>query len=776
MTQDQLEQALAEVKRLAGIGQADHAKRLCRSVLQKAPLEARFWAWLGSLALAKGDLAEAEQSFHKAIELAPSNARNWTGLGSVWFRMGRAMEAESCFRKALELDDSDSLTWANLATVLTVQDKWQPAVDAFRQSVMRDDSNAEIWANLASAELKCGNVGDAKAAFERSLAITPNPDVAVEYSILLGHVNDFQSAANILSQVTSQFSSFVPAWQALGDVLSKSGDVANAEAVYRRVLELEPQSEGARRGLAKLRCAIDVGAGPAETDSSLGMTLLSEGKVDRAIPYLCRAVELHPNAANHHFNLGNALKVIGNLSEAIQCFRRAAELAPELAAVHYNLGSALREAGLLDDAVTHLQEATRLSPAFSQAHSNLAVALQEQGKLDEAIAAYRQAIVLEPGNAINYNNLGNIFKEHGQIDAAIENYRRSLALQPSYSHAYSNLGAALQQNGEFNQALAFYSRAIELEPEYADAHRNRALIRLLSGDFERGWPEYEWRWKTGEMAYREFSQPPWQGENLNGRTILIWAEQGFGDTFQFMRYAALLKERGATVIAECQKALSKVLASCQGVDQLISGNDRLPAFDFHAPLLSLPGILKTDLNKIPAEMPYLFAKETLVARWRQRLEPLKGFRIGINWSGREGRGAFRKRDIPVKYFLELANFPGVTLISLQKGAARSELSSKLPIFNPGEDFDQSHGPFMDTAAIMRNVDLVITSDTSVPHLAAALGAPVWVALPRVPDWRWLLDRADSPWYPTMRLFRQERSENWDVVFARVKESLRTMLR
>ena len=324
-----------------------------------------------------------------------------------------------------------------------------------------------------------------------------------------------------------------------------------------------------------------------------------------------------------------------------------------------------------------------------------------------------------------------------------------------------NLGLALYAQLKVDEAGECFRRALELKPGFAGAHGNLSHVMLLKGDFEQGWMEYEWRWESDQLLKREFREPRWMGEPLAGRTILLHAEQGLGDTFQFIRYAALLKGRGAKVIVECQRAMVKLLARCGAIDQVVATGDELPSFDVHSPLLSVPGIIGTTLENIPADVPYLFADPDLVDDWRERLKGLSGFRVGINWQGREGQGTFRLRDIPIECFAPIAQLPGVRLISLQKGEGRKELAGAgFPIFDPGEDVDTAHGGFMDTAAIMKNLDLVITSDTSVPHLAGALGVPVWLALPFVPDWRWLLDRSDSPWYPTMRLFRQRRPGDW----------------
>jgi hypothetical protein len=297
---------------------------------------------------------------------------------------------------------------------------------------------------------------------------------------------------------------------------------------------------------------------------------------------------------------------------------------------------------------------------------------------------------------------------------------------------------------------------------------------LLLGHFDEGWREFEWRWKTGQLLSRNFPQPMWTGESLPGKTILLHAEQGLGDTIQFIRYALPVKSLGGTVVVECQPPLKKLLRNCPGIDRLVGCGEELPTFDCHAPFLSLPRVLQTTLPTIPANVPYLLPDAALVAEWRTKLAAVSGFRIGINWHGRGGQGRFRQRDIPPHLFSSLTQVPGVRLISLQKSHDRDEgpaSNADSSIIHLGGDIDDSHGAFMDTAAIMLNLDLVITSDTAIPHLAGALGVPVWLALPHIPDWRWLLNRADSPWYPTLRIFRQNRPGNWSEVFDEIRAAL-----
>ena len=504
----------------------------------------------------------------------------------------------------------------------------------------------------------------------------------------------------------------------------QAGRLQAAEQIYRQILQVEPNHPDAIH--------------------LLGMIAYQAGKHAAAVEYIRRAIGLRGTSATFHNNLGNVLMDQGKRDEAVACYRRALELKPDYAAAHSNLGNAF----------------------------------WDQGKLDEAVACYRRALDLKPDYAEAYNNLGAALKDQGKLDEAVTCYRRALELKSGYADAHNNLGVALVSQGKLNEAVACYSRVLELDPERAEARLNRSFLWLLTGDFEHGWPEYEWRWRTKQISPRPFQQPLWDGSSLAGKTILLHAEQGLGDAIQFVRYAPLVKQLGGTIIVECQQPMLPLLATCPGIDRLVGQGGELPAFTTHAPLLSVPGILKTSLDTIPASVPYLFAARALVESWREKLRGVSGFKIGINWQGRAGQGSWLARNIPLQQFAALAAIPGVRLISLQKGSGREELTQereRFPVLDPGNEVDQESGAFMDTAAIMMNLDLVITSDTAIPHLAGALGVPVWLALPFAPDWRWLLDRTDSPWYPTMRLFRQQERDNWHGVFEQIEKALRQQL-
>lgn len=540
----------------------------------------------------------------------------------------------------------------------------------------------------------------------------------------------------------------------LGNALQMQGQLDEAVACYRRALQLKSDW--------------------AETHNNLGNALRAQGKLEEAVASYQRALQLQPDYAEAHNNLGVALQEQRKPEETVAAFRRALQLKPDYAGAHYNLGNFWKTQGKLDEAVASYLQAVQFQPRYAEAYLSLGLALKEQGKLEDAVACYQRAAQLQPDFAETHNNLGNALQAQGRLDEAVAAYRRALQLKSDYAAAYNNLGIALKEQGRREEAVASLQRALQLKPEYADAHKNLGLALLLGGDFERGWAEYEWRWRCQDSPRPEFSQPPWEGAPLANRTILLYAEQGLGDTVQFIRYAELVRQLGGRVVVECQQPLSRLLTSCRGIDQVVERGTVLPEFDVHAPLLSLPGILKTRLANIPAQIPYISGDKALVERWRAELSPASGFKIGIVWRGNPQHKNDRDRSIPLSQFETLANVLEVQFFSLQKGSGAEELTrvaERAPITDVGSRLED----FTDTAAVLMNLDLVIGCDTAVVHLAGAMGIPVWVALPFAPDWRWLLDRTDSPWYPTMRLFRQRRPGDWPGVFEEIRAAVSELL-
>ncbi len=353
----------------------------------------------------------------------------------------------------------------------------------------------------------------------------------------------------------------------------------------------------------------------------------------------------------------------------------------------------------------------------------------------------------------------------GRFAEAENCYHEALRLNPRYAEAHNNLASALQALGRHEEALAGYDLALLYQPDSASAHWNRSLAWLQQGDYQRGWPEYEWRWRRDRVVRRRLPGAPWDGAPLDGRTLLIYPEQGLGDQIQFVRYAPLARQQGGRVVVECPPALLGLFATCPGIDQLVAEGTPLPPFDVHVPVMSLPHRLGTTLETIPAAVPYLSADPARVASWAEVLAGIPGYRVGIAWQGNPRHAWDRHRSIPLARFAPLAQVPGVRLVSLQKGPGVEQLrglAERLPVAVLP---DGPEGTFLDTAAVVSQLDLVVTADTALAHLAGALGVPVWVALSAHSDWRWLRDREDTPWYPSMRLFRQATLGDWPGVFA-----------
>jgi tetratricopeptide (TPR) repeat protein len=463
-----------------------------------------------------------------------------------------------------------------------------------------------------------------------------------------------------------------------------------------------------------------------------------------------------------------ALHQQGNLDQAESIYLQLLEIDPRSADVLHLLGVIAYQTRHYQSAVDLIGQAIEINPNIASYYSNLGVALKELKQFDAAVASYDKAIALKPDYAEAYSNRGNALKELKQFDAAIASYDKAIALKPDYAEAYSNRGVALQDLKQFDAAVASYDKAIVLKPDYAEAYWNKSLLLLLIGEVIKGFNLYEWRWEEKESIKfkRNFSQPLWLGgESLLGKTVLLHAEQGLGDTIQFCRYVRMIADLGATVILEVQKPLVRLLKDLSGVTTLLAQGDPLPDFDFQCPLLSLPLAFKTDLNSIPSSKSYLEAEAERVTYWKDQIKG-DGLKIGIAWQGSQGTKIDIGRSFELKLFKNIAALPNVQLISLQKGYGSEQLKnmpSGMQVMDLGEELD-ADGAFLDSAAVMMNLDLVITSDTALTHLAGALGVKTWVALKYVPDWRWMLDRKDSSWYPSVTLYRQQKIDDWPTVF------------
>jgi Flp pilus assembly protein TadD len=530
--------------------------------------------------------------------------------------------------------------------------------------------------------------------------------------------------------------------------------------------------------VADLERAVQLNPEDWQARQRLGAAYARQGRPAEAAGHLREALRLNPASADMQAQLGAILTQQRKFAEAVPAFEEALRLRPDFAEARHSYGTALLEMGKLEPAIGHFRHVLASHPNAAAVHSNLGVALATLGRFEEAIDCYRRAVQLNPSSPLSYNNLGEGLRNLGRLEEAVGNFRRALQLRPQFAEAHNNLGIALRYLGRTEEALASFHESIRLKPEYPEAHVNLAFVYLATGQFEPGWREYEWRWKSKALPPRPFPQPRWDGSPLGGRTILLHAEQGLGDTIQFVRYAPMVKERGGRVIVETQDVLIPLLSGCPGIDQLVAQGGPLPAFDCHAPLMSLPGIFGTTLANIPARIPYLACDQERRQRWQPRLRAEPGFRIGIAWHGGPKYAGNRRRSFALAHFAHLARVPGVRLFSLQKGLGREQLEAlngQFPVIDLGAEVDETGGAFMDTAAVLQDLDLVVTVDSSLAHVAGALGVPVWVALGMGPDFRWLLGREDSPWYPTMRLFRQTGWGDWDDLFRRIAREVEQLL-
>jgi Tfp pilus assembly protein PilF len=568
----------------------------------------------------------------------------------------------------------------------------------------------------------------------------------------------------------------------------RQGNLAQAEKLYAEVLAIRPDYVDALHmlGLIKLQRSDLVGAlqlmsgalriRPKSPEVLLNYAnvLSALGRDGDALTALDQVLSVKRRSIEAHNNRGAVLERLGRDQEAMEAFDRALDIKGNHADALYNRGSVLRKMGRHDEALRDFRRVLTIKPDYFKAHNNLGLALDALNQPEEALASYDRALALSPEFIEAHNNRGNVLQKLGRHEDAVQSYDRALAINPDFAEVLNNRGRSLSFLGQHEEALANTSQAIAVRPSYIDAQWNQSLLQLRLGDFSNGWKQYEWRWKRGEglKKLRQFPQPLWLGESpIAGKTILVHFEQGLGDTIQFARYAAVLAEQGAKVILEVQPPLKPLLSQiATDTIRVIGSGEEIPDFELHCPLLSLPMALGTESATIPAKIPYLTAPSDRVIQWDARLPQRPGLRIGLVWSGNASHKDDRNRSIPLARLTPLFDVPGVHFVSLQKELREADaqiLAQDRRLSDVGSQF----GDFSDTAAAIAALDLVISVDTSVVHLAGALGKPAWVLVPFCPDWRWLLNRNDSPWYPTARLYRQPGVGDWDSVVGQVRRDL-----
>lgn len=557
------------------------------------------------------------------------------------------------------------------------------------------------------------------------------------------------------------------------------GKWQDAIALCRHYLALNPDAADVHNNLAvalkevgqwgeailHFQRAIALRPDAAGVYSNLGNLLQVEGRWDEAIATYQQAIALKPEFADAYDGLASVLQLQGKFPEAIVHHSNAIAHAPRNARLYFNLGNTHRLMGQWDAAIAAYDQALEHQPIYAEAYGNLGLVFQQQGNLDRAFACYQRAAELRPNYPENQNNLASIYRVRGELEEAVTRYERAIALRPDYAEAHNNLGLCRYGLGQFAAAKASYQTAIQLKPDYAEAHFNLGLLLLLLGDLAAGFQGYEWRWRQPYYRPRSLPKPLWDGSDLRNKTILLHAEQGLGDTIQFIRYVPLVVRQGGRVVVECQESLIPLLANLPAISQVISQGQPLPAFDVHLPLLSLPRLFNTTLPTIPGAIPYLRAQpdESFVT-------DASTLNVGIAWAGNPDNPNDRRRSTALREWLPILHVPNVRFYSLQKGPKSAEWEL-WEGDDRGVDWSDRLTHFGDTAAAIAALDLIITVDTAIAHLAGAMGKPVWVLLAYVPDWRWLLHRLDSPWYPTAQLFRQSVRNQWQEVMAEVADTL-----
>jgi tetratricopeptide (TPR) repeat protein len=540
--------------------------------------------------------------------------------------------------------------------------------------------------------------------------------------------------------------------------LHQAGSLREAEAIYRQILQTDPRQP--------------------ETLHLVGLLKYQSGDAASAAQFLQYAAELNPDVPECFFNLGLSFAALGRMDEAIAAFDRAIQLRPDYAPAHNAIGNCFREKKNLALAIKAYRKAVEFRGDVAGFWNNLGIALQSDKQPAAAIEALRRATMLKPDWAEAYSNLGNALWQSGDLENAAAVCRQAIKLQPNLSEAHNNLANVLRDLGQYDEAAEVLTGALAHNPQSPQLHWNFAPLLLMKGDYSRGWQEYEWGRRIPEHTppFPRFFETMWDGSALNGKRILLDAEQGFGDAIQFARYIPSVARRGGDVILRCDPALDRLLGKIPGANRIVSQREAIPDFEVHCPLVSLPRVLQLDRPEdLPWSGPYLTADAADRDKFRPLLAGAKDRKkVGLVWAGGAGHSNDRQRSARLIDFSALAQIPGIWLCSLQKGPPAQEIPPAVAKGLQINDFTDQLQDFADTAAVIDQLDLVISVDTAVLHLAGALGKPAWAVLPFAAEWRWMIGRSDSPWYPTLRLFRQTARGDWTAPIAQIAAALREL--
>jgi len=659
-----------------------------------------------------GDILKAHPDHIAALHLS----------AVIAFVTDRAADGAVLLNRVFRLDPQHAPAFATLGDALAVKGERDGAVDAFRRGVTLRPQDAGLHVKLGVALCDLSRFDEAEAAFRSAIALDPG-------------------------MIRARFN--------LAVALAGQERPVEAEAAYREVIARDPVYRGVWL--------------------NLGNALFDQKRFDAAITAYRRGLDTEPDHAGLHCALGAALYRQSRLEDAIRSFRRTIAIDPDNVAAPRLMALVLHEAGHREEAVRLYREVSARDPSDHVILSNLGACLFELGQYDEAIGCCELALAVKPDYAPAHTNLGIVFEAQNLVEAAVEAHRRAIALEPDYAKGHANLAVALRNAGEIDEAIAVSRRAIALDPEQPLAHYNHAHFLLMNGEFEAGFEEYQWRRQCKMLADGDpvFDEPEWKGEPLAGRTLLLFAEYGLGDVINFVRYVPMAMARAGSgrIVLQVQPAVASLIRAMLPEITVLARGETLPPFDLQLPLMSLPRVFRTTVETIPASIPYLHADPAKLVRWHQALAGDTALKVGVVWAGNPRHKGDRQRSVPAEAVLPQLIMPGVQLYSLQKEPRREDAPVLRRLAGAVVDLAPTLGDFADTAAAVSALDLVIAVDTAVAHVAGALGRPVWMLCPYALDWRWLRDREDTPWYPTMRLFRQPRPQVWDPVLARMSAEL-----
>ncbi|MCS5613776.1 MAG: tetratricopeptide repeat protein [Candidatus Poribacteria bacterium] len=615
-----------------------------------------------------------------------------------------------------------------------------------------------------------GQLQRAEQIYQQVLQISPrNADALNLLGFLAYQVGRCEVAANLIAKAIEVDSKQYIFFINLGLVRQEQGELDKSIEAYYKAIEINPND--------------------SDVYNNLGNTLQEQGELDKSIETYHKAIEINPNDARIYYNLGAAQKKQGKLDNAIQTYQQAIEINPDDAEIYNSLGTTLQKQEKLDQAIQVYRRALEINPNYSEAFYNLGLALQEQGELDQAIQAYHRALEINPNYSEAYNNLGIALKEQENLDDAIQVYHRALEINPNYSEAYNNLGNVLKEQGKLDDAVLAYRSALGINPDYSEAHNNLGLVLLLQGNFSSGWREYEWRLKCKELGFflnkRDFPQVLWNGSDLNGKTILVWAEQGIGDEIMLASMLPTLLKMNSNIIVECDKRLvplfQRSFPFIQFVPREDSANPKLldTTIDYQIPMGSLGQWLRADKDAfLPKQESYLQACPNRVGKLQEKYRSLAGDKllVGISW---KSTGIDKKRaqtkNAPLKHWTPILSQKDCYFVNLQYGNIREEIEAYTTATGYPVYIDEEIDPLSDLdgfAAQVSVLDLIVSTSNTTVHMSGGLGKKVWVLLSSRPDWRWMLEEENTPWYQTVRLFRQEKSGDWEGVFQRISSALK----